>query len=183
MNIKFHLNTIIVFFLAITLLSCNKAKEKIVATFIANCADEYFTVDVVTNTDTMGLIGTKSIQLNIDSLIKAETHGLFNVSSVTTFNLKEFKLTLLNPDTANNFANFELGSVYFNTNTAPAPIILCYGPNLDIFSYVWIIPTINSGNMKNYLNGNLLTYNIYAKARRPTSKQLAIKMTIKFKVY
>jgi len=118
----------------------------------------------------------------MDSIIKSQTGDAFSLEDIESINVQECKLTILNPDTENNFANFEEGQVFFNTNTNPTPLIIASGPNPDVYSDSWLIPVDASVNLKPYLLGTQLNYNISGKARRATTKPLNCKLSVKFKI-
>lgn len=179
---KFTLIAFVALFASIGISSCDKIKDAIFQAFMTNSAALEFTIDVVTNTDAVGDIGSMSTTLNIDSIIKAESNNEFNINSITSINLEECKITVLNPDSTNNCANFEKGNLYLLTNANPTPIQICSGINPDEYSETWILPADKTINLKSYLTGTQLSYNLTAKARRVTTKKLDCKMEIKFKV-
>lgn len=162
--------------------SCDKITEKLFSSFFTNQAEEDFTINVITTTSLRTDLGTVSTNLNIDSIIKAETDNKFSLDDIKSVNIEEVKFTLLNPDNTNNFANFEEGWLMFNTNTVTAPVLVASGLNPDIFADMWLLPVDKSINYKEHLRGNQLTYIVSAKARRVTTKKLDCRMSIKFKV-
>ena len=96
--------------------------------------------------------------------------------------MNEFKLIILNPDSTNNFANFETESLIFYSNGKTDPIQISTGTNPDVYSDTWPFPPDRSINLIQYFKGNLQSYNIFLKARRVTTKQLNCKISIKFNV-
>lgn len=174
--------TLIALFITLGLASCDKLKEKLFTAFITNSADMDFTVNVINTIDTRSDIGSMTTNMNIDSIIKAETGDAFSLKDIKSINIEECKLTVLNPDATNNFANFEEGWLVFNTNAGAAPIQIATGLNPDVYSDTWYLPVDKTINLKDYLGGNTLAYIVAAKARRVTTKKLDCKMAIKFKV-
>lgn len=182
MKRKINFIAILAVLATVGLTSCNQVKDKLFSAFITPSADVNFTIDVITNTSTLGDIGSMNTNLNLDSIIKAQTDNTFSLNSITSINIEECKLTILNPDATNNIANFEEVKVSLKTNTNSTPVQLCTGLNPDVYGDIWLLPVDKTVNLKDYLNGTQLTYIIGAKARRVTTKKLDCKMTIKFKV-
>lgn len=168
---------------AFGLTSCSdELKEQLFKAFITNSAEEEFTINIITTTSTKAEIGLINQYFNLDSIIKAETDNAFSLDNISSINIEEAKLTILNPDTTNNFANFEEGWLEFNTNINTTPILVASGLNPDVYADSWLIPVDKSVNLKNYLKGTHLAYYLSAKARRVTTKALDCKIAIKFKV-
>ena len=157
-------------------------KEKLFQAFITNSADVDFTINIVTTTDTKIEIGLLSQKLNLDSIIKKETDNAFSLDDITSINMEEAKITILNPDATNNFANFQEGWIEFNTNVNTTPILVATGLNPDVYAETWLLPVDKSINLKEYLKGTFLAYVVSAKARRVTTKPLNCNLAIKFKV-
>lgn len=162
--------------------SCEKIKDKLFTAFITNSADAEFTINIVTTTNAKTEIGLIKQTMNLDSIIKAETGNAFSLDDITSINMEEAKVTILNPDATNNFANFEEGWLEFNTDINLTPILVATGLNPDVYADSWMLPVDKSINLKDYLKGNHLAYILQAKARRVTSKPLDCKLAIKFKV-
>ena len=166
----------------LSLTSCDKLKDKLFQSFVTNSFEEKFNIDVITTTSLRMDVGTIQANLNIDSLIDAETDGAFDLDNVSSVKAEEVSLSIDNPDADNNFANFEEGWVNFSTNTNAVPVQIATGANPDAYSEVWMLPVDNSINLKDYLKGTILSYVIAAKARRVTTKQLNCTLSIKLKV-
>lgn len=162
--------------------SCEKIKDKLFTAFITNSADVEFTINIVTTTNAKTEIGLIKQTVNLDSIIKAETGNAFSLDDITSINMEEAKVTILNPDATNNFANFEEGWLEFNTDINLTPILVATGLNPDVYADSWMLPVDKSINLKDYLKGTHLAYILQAKARRVTSKPLDCKLAIKFKV-
>lgn len=182
MKKKFSILTMLAIMAISGLSSCEKLKEKLFSAFITNSADVDFTINIITTTNAKTEIGLMTQAMNLDSIIKAETDNAFSLDNITSINMEEAKVTILNPDATNNFANFEEGWLEFNTNINTTPILVATGLNPDVYADSWLLPVDKSINLKEYLRGNHLAYILQAKARRVTTIPLNCKLAIKFKV-
>ena len=169
-------------FFAVGISSCEQLKSKLFQSFIAKSVDVEFTIPMVTSTFTRLDIGTVTNNLNLDSIIKAETDNAFSINDIKSVKVETCELTLLNPDQNNNFANFEEGWVSMYSDVNPTPIEINTGTNPDVYSDKWILPRIDNVELKGYLTGTVLNYAIAAKARRVTTKDLNCRLTVHFKV-
>lgn len=182
MKTKFSIIALVALLFTVGLTSCDQIKEKIFNAFLANSADIDFTIDIISDTSKVGSIDSLSTNMDLDSIIRVQTNNAFNLTSITSINLEECKMTILNPDATNNLANFEQGNLTFSTDSKSVPVQVCSGIIADVYSDSWLMPVDKTINLKEYLIGHKLSYNISAKARRVTTKKLDCKMSIKFKV-
>ena len=127
-------------------------------------------------------LGTYEQRLNIDSAIKANTGGAFGISSVSSIKVKQFTLTLTDSDANNNFSNFESARVMLTSNSqsTPVEIMNLNFPTTNI-STITQSPT-TTPELLPYVKGGQLTYNIYGKARKATSKSLNMIVTVVLRV-
>jgi len=182
MKNKLFIIFMLAFVVTTSLISCEDIKDKLFKAFVTNSFEENFTVNIITTTNAKTDIGLISQNINLDSIIKTETNNAFSLDNITTISVEEVKVTILNPDANNNFANFEEGWLEFNTNVNTTPILIATGLNPDVYSDFWLMPVDKSQNLKEYLRGNHLAYVMSAKARRVTTKPLDCKVAVKFKV-
>jgi hypothetical protein len=168
--------------LTLTTTSCDKLKDALFVAFFTNALEQEFTIPVISDTTQTGAIGTLNDNFNIDSIIDAETGGQFSLADIDKITVTEARLTLLNADAGNNFANFENGSLEFNTNSQPTPLLIATGLNPDVYSEEWLLPSIANVNLKEYLTGTQLNYYVTAKARRATSHTLQCKLKVRFHI-
>jgi hypothetical protein len=167
--------------------SCDKLKDKLFEAFMTQAADVTFTIPVVSNTTHEGKIETLPIYMNVDSIIRANTGGLFNINSVNTVEIQTADLTINNPDAANNFANFEYGILLFNT----------YNPNIrdwnrvlgvarddikDTYAANMSLNLVPDINLKDHLIGTKAVYFYSFKARRVTTKPLNCTLRVKLNI-
>jgi hypothetical protein len=165
-----------------TFTSCDKLKEVFFVAFNANSASVEFTIPIVTDITQKSDIGTVKNTINIDSIIKAETSGQFAMGDIKKITVEQAKLTLLDADADNNFANFEEGWLEFHTDAKPTPVLIATGPNPDEYRTEWVLPAVAGVNLKDYLTGTELFYALSAKARRATTKTLLCKLEVRFHI-
>ena len=122
--------------------------------------------------------GSYSQQINLDSLVKANTGGVFGINVVSSIKVKQVNLLLTNPDALNNLSNFETVRVTLTSDTRNTPVELFAAsfPDTNISTYNFV-PT-NSTDLLPYLRGTSITYNIYGKNRRITTKPLTLQVTV-----
>lgn len=134
------------------------------------------------SSDTVGSAsGSQVVNYNIDSFIKAGTSNVLGLSNIESAHLTSCKLTLLNPTTANNFANFKTasGSFYSSSNSTPYSMSLS---NPDTYSTTLNLPVDASVDLKSYMNGNNFTYSLGGSLRRATTDSIRCKIEIEYSV-
>lgn len=159
--------------LVIAGMSCNKIKEAIFPTIDVNLPSFQFTVPAIPLVlSSEASLGSFSMNFNLDSIIRANTAGAFGAGAVSTVKVKKMVISVANADANNNLANFESARFTFssNTKTTPAEIVAINFP--DAFATSYTAEPTNSPELKEYLSGTTLTYNLFGKARRTTSKPL-----------
>jgi hypothetical protein len=167
--------------------SCDKLKDKLFEAFLTQAADVNFTIPVVSSTTQEGKIETLPIYMNVDSIIRANTGGLFNINSVNTVEIQTADLTINNPDAANNFANFEYGILLFNTYN---PKIQDWNRVLgvarddikDTYAATMSLNLVPDINLKDHLIGTKAVYFYSFKARRVTTKPLNCTLRVKLNI-
>lgn len=181
MNLKtFTIAGLLTAGLAFTTTGCEAVKDALFQAFSARGIEETFTIPVISDTTLKVDFGTLKDEFNIDSIIKAETGGQFSLADIKKITVEEAKLTLLDADADNNFANFQEGWLTFNTNSNPTPVEIATGLNPDVYSEVWFLPPLTGVNLKDYMSGTELNYVVAGKARRATTKPLTCKLSVKF---
>lgn len=126
-------------------------------------------------------LGSFSQHFNLDSTVKANTAGSFGADDVSSIKIKQIVFDLSNADSLNNISNFETARVTFlsNANTDTVQIASITFP--DTYAATYTYTPDNSPELKPYLNGSELIYNVYGKIRRITTKSmgLSIKVTLR----
>lgn len=162
--------------------SCQKLKSKLFQAFTANGASVDFTVPVIAVTGTKTDAGSVTHQLNIDSIIKAETGGAFALKDIDKITVEECRIKINNPDADNNFQNFQEAWVNLTTNTNPTPLNLATGTIPDTYAEEFTLPAVSGADLKPYLNGSTLNYAYQATMRKATTKGLNCTLYVKLKI-
>jgi len=119
---------------------------------------------------------------NLDSSVKANTGGAFGADDVSSIKIKQIAFDLTNADSLNNISNFESVRVTFlsNTNTNPLTVASITFP--DTYASTYTYTPDNSPELKPYLNGSELIYNVYGKIRKITTKPLGLNIKVTLRV-
>ena len=126
-----------------SLQSCEKLKDAIFPAFVTQAADIEFTVPAITVTGTGGIVSSTTTHLKLDSIIQAETHGVFSIDNVSAVRIEDMTLTVLNPDASNNLSNFQQGTVSFSSNANQAATQIGTSTIADVFASSLIDGTIH----------------------------------------
>jgi hypothetical protein len=90
-----------------------------------------------------------------------------------------------NADQQNNFSNFESARFTFasnaSQNTPEVEVASLTFPQTNTSTVTYTAPE-NAPELRPYLNGNSLTYNVYGRLRRFTTKALSISVKVTMKV-
>jgi hypothetical protein len=123
-------------------------------------------------------LGTHSQRLNLDSAVRANTGGAFGAASVTSIKVKQVTLSLSNSDVNNNLSNFESARVMLSSNSQTNAV--------ELFRITF--PTANTSTLTHtptdtpellpYVKGGELTYEVFGKARKTTSKTLDLTVSV-----
>jgi hypothetical protein len=130
-------------------------------------------------------IGSLSQSFNLDSAVKAKTNGEFGASDVTSVKIKQIIFNMSNADEQNNFSNFESARFTLASNTSqnlPEIEVAALTFPQTYTSLVTYNALDNAPELRSYLNGSKLTYNVYGKLRRYTTKALSISVKVTMKV-
>jgi hypothetical protein len=130
-------------------------------------------------------IGSLSQSFNLDSAVKAKTNGEFGASDVTSVKIKQIVFNMSNADEQNNFSNFESARFTLASNTSqnlPEIEVAALTFPQTYTSLVTYNALDNAPELRSYLNGSKLTYNVYGKLRRYTTKALSISVKVTMKV-
>jgi len=122
-------------------------------------------------------LGTYSFQFNLDSVVKAQTAGVFGANDVTSIKVKQITITITNADQLNNFANFESARVTLQSNSNNTPVQLFSATFPDVFAATFTT-TNNNTELLSYLKGSDLLYTMYGKNRRVTTKPLELTISV-----
>ncbi len=104
------------------------------------------------------------------------------MKDVTSVNPNQISLKILNPDTANNFANFESGSLSFFSDNNTTPFSFDF-TNANQYADSISLPLDTTVNLKSYMMGKNFNYILKGKLRKATTSTLNVRATVKFKVH
>jgi hypothetical protein len=176
---KILLTVVIASGLVIGFSACNKVREALFPAIDVNLPAFQFSVPaipVILNDE--ATLGSFTVPFNLDSIVRGNTGGTFGAGAVATVKVKQMVISVLNGDQNNNLANFESArfTLASNTKTNAAELISINFP--DVYTITTTATPGNSPELKEYLAGTQLTYVLYGKARRTTSKPLTFNIAI-----
>lgn len=124
-------------------------------------------------------IGSFTQRFNLDSTIKANSDNTFGAGDVKSIKVKSIQFSLLDADANNNVSNFESARFTFhsNANATPVQIASVNFPDVYATSFTYTSDA-NAPELKDYLKGNELTYTVFGKIRRTTSKTLPLSIQV-----
>lgn len=171
------------FILLVEFSSCKKLVAAIFQGLDVNVPEVQVTIPtVIAVTSNEIPLGNFSFHFNLDSIVKANTAGVFGVNAVSSIKVKQISINITNADQLNNLSNFESARVTLQSNTNNIPTELFSMTFPDTYaSSITTTPT-NSPELLAYLSGSDITYNIYGKMRRITSKPLNMVVSVTLRV-
>ncbi len=117
-------------------------------------------------------LGSYTFYFNLDSNVRANTAGVFGAKSVNSIKLKQFFFQITNGDTLNNIANLETARIELTSNADPTPVEILNTTLADSTAYTYTYTPTSSPELLPYAKGTKLTYTIYGKVRRVTTRPL-----------
>ena len=139
------------------------------------------TIPVTTGVNGEITVGPSTTSYNVDSFIHSQTGNQLGISNITSVKIAAVTFTLTNPDSLNNFQDFESisASLYSNTNSTPFTVNIPSNP--DVYAATLSAPVDSSIELKSYI-GTQFNYSLTGKLRRSTTKPLNCTITFKFNV-
>ena len=163
--------------------SCGKIVEKVFPGVDANAPEIQLTIPIVPvvlpNEFSLGSFTT---QINLDSTIRANTAGVFGIGVVSSIKVKEIVITLPNGDNLNNLANFETARVTFTAPNNSTPLTVASLAFPDTYATSSTYTPADSPDLLEYLKGSEVTYTVYGRARRITTKPLNMTVSVTLRV-
>lgn len=123
-------------------------------------------------------LGSYSFSFNLDSVVRANTSGAFGAKDVNSIKIKQVSINILNADQLNNLANFSSARVTLYSNANNTPVELFAINFADTYAASYNYTTTNSPELLSYLKGSVLTYTLYGKMRRVTTKPLSMTLDV-----
>lgn len=159
-------------------LSCKKAAELIFQGLDTKIPDVQITIPIIPFVPQNEIsLGNYSVNFNLDSTVRAKTGGVFGANAVKFIKITQISITILNPDPLNNLANFESARITLQSNTNNTPTEFLSQTFPDVYATSYAATPANSTELLSYLKGSVITYTIYGKIRRITTKPLNIVVT------
>jgi hypothetical protein len=166
-----------VFIIILTFSGCKKIASAIFGGFDTS-VDFQLSVPIVPIVSPFEFpVGQYSYKFNLDSIVKAKTAGIYNANDVKSIKTKEFNINITNADQLNNVSNFQSirVTIQSNTNSTPAELFSTTFPDTFASSFT---ATGNNTELLSYLKGSDITYTMYGKNRRITTKPLTIFLSV-----
>jgi hypothetical protein len=159
----------------VSITSCKKIKEKLFTGIDVTVPDVILPVPAIPIVPPIELsLGTVTMKFNLDSSIRANTGGVFNVSDIKSIKVKQYVITIPDGDANNNLANFQTARVTLSSNSNNAVISVADFSLPDVQSTKQTLVPTNPPELITYLKGSELYYTIYGRVRRTTSKPLTL---------
>jgi len=151
--------------------------------------DDTLMVPIVSDTMLHLGIGTGSFRYNIDSLIRNKTSNALSASNIQKVTVTSVKLTIVNPDNTNNFANFKYSALYFNSSVNNVSVLTAYVQNNpNVYSDTLNLPVGSSVDLKSYLYSSsssgpvTINYAFGGQLRSPTTKILTVAAHVTYDI-
>lgn len=127
-------------------------------------------------------LGTYSQPFNLDSTVRANTGGVYGSGDVSSVKIKQIVFNLPNADSMNNVANFESARFTFSSDVRTNTVTVASITFPDTYASTFTYTPVNSPELKPYLNGSKLYYNVFGKLRRATTKELPLSILVTLRV-
>lgn len=186
---KILLPVLVSFFAIVVISSCKKTVKALFPETPADLPEVSYTIQALDSIRISGFpvteiplhtpfnLPTYPQHLNIDSIVRLKTGNVFGAGDITSIKVKQFVLKITQyGDSSNNIANFESASFKFSSNTKPDAIQVASVNFPDAFSLQSIINGDGTPELRPYLDGSELYYDITASLRRHTKKKLKISI-------
>jgi len=130
-------------------------------------------------------IGT--FNYNLDSFIKAKTGNALGIKNVDTFRFTSCTLTITNPDTTDNFGNFQTALASFSTSTNTTTASLGeIDNNPSTYAATLTLPINNTTNLRSYIPNSgpvTINYSYGGKLRGKTTTTINIQAHVEYYIH
>ena len=168
---------IVLFFVAFA--SCKKIVSSVFGGTDVKVPAVELTIPVILAITTNEIsLGSIQQHINVDSLIKANTAGIFGINAVSSIKVKEVNFSLTNADALNNLSNFKNARVMLQSNNVNTPVELFSLDFADTYASSYNYIPAASPELLSYFRGNTITYSFYGTMRRTTSKPLNMIISV-----
>jgi hypothetical protein len=123
-------------------------------------------------------LGTFTQHFNLDSVIRANTNGVFNIGDIKSVKVTKARFTILQPDQQNNISNFETVRLLFGSAVTGdlAEIAAINFP--DMYADNYLYTPANAPELLSYFRTNELMYTASGKLRRITTKPVTLSLVV-----
>ncbi len=165
--------------ITLTMGACSKIRDAIFPTIEVDLSAFQFTVPafpvVLPNEASLGSF---SMNFNLDSIIRANTAGAFGAGAVSSLTVKKMVISITNADANNDLSNFETARFVLSSDAETAPAEIINVSFADTPAQSKTVEPASHPELKPYLLGKELTYTLFGKARRPTTKPLNFSIAL-----
>lgn len=123
-------------------------------------------------------LGTYTQSINLDSMVKSKTSGIFGANVVSSVKVKQVTITLTNADQFNNISNFKSARVTLQSNSNNTPVQLFLVSFDDTYATTYTFTSNDSPELLPYLKGSAISYTLYGRIRRITNKPLEMLVNV-----
>ena len=174
--------------LGLGLTSCSKDEiiDDLISITISKAAEAEFTIPVIPVGGIDTTLGESMTYFNLDSLIREETDGELDLSSIESVTIDKLTLALDESganaaDQDNNLSNFEEVKIVFSSDANSTPLV--FSVNIpDEYTTSIDFTVDQTASIKNYMEGNNFGYTVSGKIRKATTHELDGNVIMKFKV-
>ncbi len=177
-------------FSSLALNSCTKVANTIIQSIDLDGIEVTVNVPVTSVTDSMtySAIGSATVNVNVDSIIKSKTANTYGINNVDEFKLKSCELTILTgSSTNNNFANFKSAKASLFTNAKTTQSLVGeVTNNPNVFATTLSLPVNTTTNYKDYLPASgpvVVTYDVEGALRAPVTAPMTVKVVAKYSIH
>ena len=123
-------------------------------------------------------LGSFKQRFNLDSAVRANTAGAFGASVVSSVKIKTITINIPNGDDNNNLSNFESARVMISSQNNTTPVVFASLTFPTTSTNTFTNSPTEGTELLPYLKDGELTYQIFGKARKSTSKPLTMVVTV-----
>ena len=175
----------------LSLSSCNKIKDAIASNIPdLTYEDNNVTINVPASSNTSQQTAFGYVQFDLNQYIKDHAGGSgIGFNNVKHVYVKEINAQVINGDANNNFQNLTFTTasspvLVFNTTADYSTATVIGGglttPPAD--PYNLSLPVTNNADFLSHINGKDWAYGLAYKLAKPTTKDLQVKLTVKYTV-
>jgi len=123
-------------------------------------------------------LGTFTQHFNLDSVIRANTNGVFSVNDISSVKITRTKFAIANADQQNNISNFETARVLFGSAVTGESAEIANINFPDVYADSYLYTAANAPELVSYFKTNELAYTVSGKLRRITTKPITLSVVV-----